>query len=478
MAKTRLNRSGITFKLVVTVLALLLVSQLLLLLLSSFWTRGDVMTRGRFNSRQEVQDIAAFVGTAISEGWSAEVVASALRLKSTMPPRSLYLYNKRSGQVILQVPGRRMPFHPNEAFFREAIGKDDALILEAGGIKWFVSSASVPVRNAPSIYEVISVSPVFQGDFNRWNRTLMYSAVLTLAVGLVLVLFTSQRITRRLKQMIAGAQRIAKGDFKHVIPVGPHDELGQLAQTLNQMSRDLDSLDRMRKDFLANVSHDLRSPLTSILGYAEALRDGTIPPERSDHYLAIISDQTRRLIRQVNDLLDMAKMEAGTFTIEPVAFNLTETVRMVLARMEAQFVHNRAVFEIVSDASEEIWAVGDPERIEQVVMNLVQNALECSDPQEEIRVVLERRECAVVRIIDRGVGMDADELARIWDRFYKSDEARSKRNGTGIGLSIVKTILDMHGSKIEAESEKGKGSTFSFTLPLAERQGPSRQHPA
>jgi signal transduction histidine kinase len=475
--KLRLN--GITFKLVATFLAMLFISQAALLLLSSALVRGDVLTRSRFEGSSEVEVIAAFLSEAAKKGWSDETVRSALQLSNLGPPRSIFIYNKEDGKVEYKLTKQQMTFEPDADFFNEVTGKGGAsnkpMIMERDGIKLIVGAATVAkVGRHPELL-VVSVSPVFRNEFNRWNRFLWISATITLTLGLLLVLLSSTWITRRLKHMIAAAREIAKGNFNQQIGVGSKDELGELAETLNRMAQELGSLDRMRKDFLANVSHDLRSPLTSIHGYVEALKDGTIPQERSHHYLSVISGQTKRLIRLVNDLLDMAKLDAGVFDVNPVTFNLTETVRKVLARMESQFIRHRVVFEIVSASGEEIYVRGDPDRIEQVVMNLVQNAIEFSSDRDEVKVMLEKRDQAVVRVIDKGIGMNAEELAEIWDRFYKSDKARSRKNGTGIGLSIVKAIMDKHGSDIAAASDKGKGTVFTFALPLADKPDREQQ---
>ncbi|GIP32109.1 hypothetical protein J2TS4_13190 [Paenibacillus sp. J2TS4] len=463
--RIRLNR--ITIKLVATVIVLLFVSQALLLLISSVLVRGDILKNGRFENRNEVQGVADFVGEALADGWSTEGIRSALKLKDGRQ-RAWYVFDSVQNTVLFEVVPQTMTFEPDVSFFSVAMNQptsETSRLLQHEGVDWFVAAAAVPDHNG---LEVISISPVFKPDFNRWNRQLVYAAVTTLILGFFLVLIISNLITRRLKNMIEAARKIAKGDFKQVVPVGSRDELGQLAETLNQVSQELGSLDQMRKNFIANVSHDLRSPLTSIHGYVGALQDGTIVPEQNQKYLAIIKGQTKRLIRLVNDMLDMATVDAGQFAVVSQAFNLTETIRRTLARMEPQFLHHRVVFQMDSQEGRDVYAIGDSDRIEQVLHNLLQNAVEFTDSGKEIQIVIRKTDQAVVEIIDQGIGLAPEELDRIWDRFFKSDEARSKKNGTGIGLSIVKEILDRHHSEIKVKSVKGKGTTFTFSLPLAE----------
>ncbi|WP_230192725.1 HAMP domain-containing sensor histidine kinase [Paenibacillus sp. CECT 9249] len=467
--KIRVNR--ITFKLVATVVVLLFVSHALLVLISGVLVRGDMIKHGGFENRSEVQEVADFVGEALAGGWNMETIGSALKLKNGRQ-RAWYVYDSVNQAVLFGVESQTMTFKPGAGFFRSALElqpPDTSLpaLTEYDGQEWFVAAAAVPESSGRSGLKVVNVSPAFKPDFNRWNRQLLYAAGLSLALGILFVLITSKLITRRLKYMIDAARKIAKGNFNQQVPVGSKDELGELAATLNRMAEELGSLDRMRKDFIANVSHDLRSPLTSIHGYVGALQDGTIPPEQAQRYLTIIKGQTKRLIRLVNDLLDMGKVDSGQFTVVSAPFNLSETIRRALARMEPQFAHHRVVFRIDSPDGEDVYAIGDADRIEQVLHNLVQNAVEFADPGQDIQVFLRKERRAIVTVMDKGIGIDPEELDRIWDRFYKSDRARSKKNGTGIGLSIVKAILDRHDSEIKVESAIGQGTAITFSLPLA-----------
>lgn len=203
--------------------------------------------------------------------------------------------------------------------------------------------------------------------------------------------------------------------------------------------------------------------------------------------MQITQEQTVRLMKLVNDLLDMSKIESGQFDVQPAEFDLAETVRLLLARMESTFRHHGVRYEIkgrvdsepgqapewsgegagdgLAAGSGKVMVVGDAHRLEQVMVNLIQNAMAFSPKGSTVYVTLDAQEeqaCLTVR--DEGIGMSPEETERIWERFYKTDEARSGRGGTGIGLSIVKHILDAHGSRIAVRSEQGRGSSFSFCL--------------
>lgn len=235
----------------------------------------------------------------------------------------------------------------------------------------------------------------------------------------------------------------------------------------------------MRKEFVANVSHDLRSPLTSMNGYVEAMLDGTVPEKRMKHYLGILQDLNGRLIRLVNDLLDMSKIDSGSLEMHFGHFNVTEIIRQVLASMEPQFAHHQVIFQVyprkcdidgMEFIDEDIQVYGDPDRIKQVLTNLIQNAVEFSPREQPIMVSLYEQERAIISVEDHGIGMSPEQVERIWERFYKVDTARTRRTGTGIGLSIVKMIIERHHTDILVQSIPGQGTKFTFSLAYDEQQ--------
>src|SRR5215472_6903502 len=304
-------------------------------------------------------------------------------------------------------------------------------------------------------------------DLNQLRYLSVFASLISLTVTSVLTFYLSQRMTAPIREMKRVALRIAHGQFDQRVKIKTRDELGELGETFNYMAAELASLDQMRKDFVANVSHDLRSPLTSMHGFVRAFLDETIPNERKRQYLLIMNEQTERMMKLVNDLLDLARIEAGQVEIQPVVFNVSELVRQVVARMEPERMKKQVTVEVLFEEAEDISVCADPDRIDQVIANLLQNAIQFSPPQSAIEVMVKKRAQAVVSVRDEGPGIRQEDLESIWERFYKADRARTKQVGTGIGLSIVKHILDLHHSPIDVQSEIGKGATFMFTLPLA-----------
>ena len=284
------------------------------------------------------------------------------------------------------------------------------------------------------------------------------SSIISITITGIFAYYFSKRITAPLREMNRVALHIAKGQFDQRVKIKTSDEMGELGETFNYMAQELAGLDQMRKDFVSNVSHDLRSPLTSIHGFVRAFLDGTIPSDRKRHYFTIMKEQTERMIRLVNDLLDMARIETGQLEIRLVIFNLSELVRQVVARMEPEFMKKQVNVDLISEEAQDIHVFADPDRIDQVIVNLIQNAVQISSPDSSVEVILKKDKQAVVSIRDYGPGIRQEDIASIWERFYKADRARIKKTGTGIGLSIIH-ILDLHQSPIHVKSDVEKGQS-------------------
>ena len=469
---------GIFAKILLTILGFLIVSMLTLALVFNWFFRGDLMNSHRDQDLRQLKDITNYIEQAYAEGWSKSAVNAGLSLVVPKEVRSLYLFDRQTGRVILRIANPQRPdLQPDPNLIREVIRDTEMThskyIIDKEDGKEMIAAGSVLIDGRPK-WTVMIISKAFQTDFSRFTNRLVTAVCVTLVVCFLFTLILSRQLTRRVKQLTEATQAIAKGNFKPFIPLKSKDELGELASTVQQMAHDLEGVDRMRKEFIANVSHDLRSPLTSMNGYMEAILDGTVPERRMKHYLRIVKDLNTRLIRLVNDLLDMSKIDNGQLEMQFRPFNVTETIRKVLASMEPQFVNHQVIFRVYPKSgaagggeTEEIEVYGDPDRIKQVLTNLIQNAIEFSPDGSPVLVDLIASDQAVIIVKDYGIGMDKEQLERIWDRFYKADQARTRRNGTGIGLSIVKTIIERHGTTIQVSSELGEGTQFTFALPYA-----------
>lgn len=296
------------------------------------------------------------------------------------------------------------------------------------------------------------------------------SVGIAVIISIVLVYIFSRRFVKPLKQIKNAAKSIAGGEFKKRLIINSNDEIGELATVFNQMAMALENLEEMRRGFIANVSHELRTPMTSIRGFIEGILDGTIPPERQSQYLTIVRDESNRLNRLVNNLLDLARMEAGEVKLVMKPFDINELVRRCVIKLETLLVNKNITVEARFD--EEILPVNaDADAIDRVIYNLLHNAIKFTPQDGNILILVETQKDKVrVSVEDTGSGIDSSELDMIWERFYKSDKSRSRdKSGTGLGLAIVKNIINEHEQEIWVESELGKGTKFTFTIARAEK---------
>ncbi|MHB8063037.1 MAG: sensor histidine kinase [Ruminiclostridium sp.] len=347
--------------------------------------------------------------------------------------------------------------------------KDDAFKVQ--GSSWL--TVQMPFQIIPSNGKQITIAAVYlhtpipevQKLQSSVFRLFMISGGVAIFLAIILVYIFSLRFTKPLKQINNAAKIIAGGEFRNRLVVDTKDEIGQLADSFNQMVDDLQKLEEMRRGFIANVSHELRTPMTSIGGFVEGILDGTIPPDRQKNYLLIVKDETTRLNRLVNDLLDLAKMESGELTLNIKPFNINELIRICVIKLETLITSKNLEIEANFEI-DNLLVAADRDSIERVIINLLHNAVKFSN--ENGKIILETaktKEKVLISIKDSGIGIDENEKKRVWDRFYKSDKSRGKdKTGTGLGLAIVKNIVNEHKQDIWVESEIGSGTKFTFTL--------------
>lgn len=339
------------------------------------------------------------------------------------------------------------------------------------GSSWV--TVQMPIQVIPSNGKQITIAAVYLHtpvpEFQRLQfqvfRLFMLSGGLAILMAIILVYIFSVKFTRPLKQINQVAKKIAGGEFNNRLVVSSKDEIGQLADSFNHMLDDLQELEEMRRGFIANVSHELRTPMTSIRGFVEGIIDGTIPPDKQQYYLLIVKDETTRLSRLVNDILDLAKMEAGEIKLNIKQFDINELIRICVIKLETLITSKNLEIEANFEI-DNLLVTADKDSIERVIINLLHNAVKFSN--ENGKIILEtvkNKEKVLISVKDTGIGISVDDLKRIWDRFYKSDKSRGKdKNGTGLGLAIVKNIISEHNQEIWVESKIGLGTKFTFTL--------------
>ena len=275
-------------------------------------------------------------------------------------------------------------------------------------------------------------------------------------------------VYRPVKKISEAAQQYALGNLDYEIPVTAHDEVGYLSASLNYMAAQLKDMDDYQKKIVANVSHDFRSPLTSIKGYVEAMADGTIPPEMYEKYLNIILFETERLTDLTSDLLTLNEFDTKELLLAKAEFDIQEIIKNTAASFEAVCTPKHISIELLlMPGTVRVYA--DKRKIQQVLYNLIDNAIKFSENDSSITVeVTLKNEKAFISVKDHGIGIPKKELNKIWQRFYKSDPSRGKdKKGTGLGLSIVKEIIQAHNEHINVISTEGVGTEFIFSLSRA-----------
>jgi signal transduction histidine kinase len=283
-------------------------------------------------------------------------------------------------------------------------------------------------------------------------------------IGSILILIASRYLVRPLQAMTAATKKLAQGNFDIHVKVKQKDELGTLADNFNLMAKELSELEQMRKDFVSNVSHEIQSPLTSIRGYSEMLKDEAISIEERNAFLDIIQQETERLSRLSENLLKLASLESNHHPFHPETYRLDEQLRRLVAFLEPQWTKKQLKIDI---ELEKATIVADQDQLSQVWLNLLSNSIKFTPDEGKIQIQLTCRERQrIVHITDTGIGIPKEIQQHIFDRFYTGDPARNRtKSGNGLGLSIAQKIVELHDGHIKVESEVGKATRFTVILP-------------
>ena len=271
--------------------------------------------------------------------------------------------------------------------------------------------------------------------------------------------------------MAEATKRYAAGDFSMRVHVDGRNEMADLAGAFNSMARDLASLESARRSFVANVSHELKTPMTTIGGFIDGILDGTIPPDKQSHYLQIVSDEVKRLSRLVVSMLNLSKIEAGKLSLNRAEFDICDMIFRTMLGFE-QVIEQKQFSITGLENMESTIISGDRDMLTQVVYNLIDNAVKFTPEGGEIHFdVVHDMQKVYISIRNSGKGISSEEIDRVFDQFYKVDKSRSfDVKGAGLGLYIVKSIVEMHGGAIKASSVENQYTEFSFWLPLQDEK--------
>lgn len=335
-----------------------------------------------------------------------------------------------------------------------------------GKTPYFTVGKIIESKGGQTLGAVFSSSPTYKlrAFFGTLIRIYLLAAIIPIILMFVAEYTMSYRLLNPLRQMSDAAKRMAKGDFSRRIPVVSDDEIGDLSISFNNMTNSLVKLESMRRSFVANVSHELRTPMTTIGGFIDGILDGTIDGDAQRHYLSVVSSEVKRLTRLVESMMCLAKLESGEQKINPQRFDITKAARSIVASQSKRIEEKNVT--IIGLDCDNITVVADYDLLYQVMYNLIDNAIKFVNNDGEIEFKISNADGNITfSIKNTGSFIESDSIKLVFDRFFKADKSRSEnKNGTGLGLYISKTIIDIHGGTIYANSEKDKHTEFGFIV--------------
>ena len=468
-----MKRKGLVYKLIITfsgILALILITLALVLSLwfKNYFFRQKIQEldrqskvisdsvlsylNGKENSKQnELKDCISFVGNSMDVdilitdniGYVYEVSSDKfIENKYTNIGVSQKNMDKLKSGLAIEHGGREiMKTSPHT--YLKPIFQDSYF----RGIIVMITSEQSIRSGLKHVYEIVWLSAI----------------VAVIVAAIIIYYFAKKIIINPLNEINIAARRLARGDVGKRVNITSNDEIGELANSFNVMAESIEESDKNRRDFISNVSHELRSPITSIKGFVAGILDGVIPKDKENYYLNIVYDEIRRLSRLVIDLLDISAMEEGKFKLNMVEFDINILIKQCIAKFDGK-IRNKGVNVEVTFGREHEFVYVDRDSLIQVLTNIIDNAMKYSNDNGNIKITTNDKGSKVyVSVFNNGPLLKDEELARIWDRFYKSDKARTNKDSTGLGLPIVRLILAQHGEDIWVNNEQD-GVRFTFTI--------------
>ena len=435
--------------------------------------------RERFDTLDDVGDLA---GRTVGYFWDdlteSEKMDSVLgQVDLIGESANVYIFfTDNSGKVILASNSDHLTQEkiPAEVLDKVA-GAEDGVYHELGRMKesfdeeFYVSARPILRDDAAAGYIFVCASGQMLDDFvGRFASNFLLSACLMLICASVLTMFLMRSLTEPLHRISEAAQKFGGGDFSvRVEDVEGDGEIADLARTFNTMAANLQQIDSSRGQFMGNIAHELRTPMTTIKGFIDGILDGTIPPELHNHYLQLVSQETGRLARLVQNMLDLSKLESGEYRVNARMFNIWETLTGVALSAEQRINDGQIDLEGLT-MDERVLVYADPDLIHQVVYNLLDNAIKFTPPGGIIRFNVEKLGPeAEISVWNSGQGISEEALPFVFERFYKEDQSRGLHaRGAGLGLHICKVLVNLSGGQIRVESKQGEWCRFVFTLPV------------
>ena len=468
-----MKKSSLVYKLIVRFAGVLTVVIFLIAIILSLWFKDFFFDQKRY----ELEKQSSIISTAAVAHITLEQSSSLNNLKNT-----LNIVSNVMDVDILIADNLGITYavssekHEDVKITNIGISDEDMKKLKSG------KTIEHGGMDTLGVSRYTYLKPIFDGDYFggvivvivpkdgiESELRQVYKIIWLLAFGGIVVsasvmyYFSKKLIANSLNELNIAANKLAKGEVEKRVEVRSDDEIGELARSFNIMAESLEKVEKNRKDFISNVSHELRSPITSIKGFIAGILDGVIPKDKENYYLKIVYDEINRLSRLVADLLDISAMEDGKFKLNMIETDINILIKLCLANLEGKIIEKDLNVEVILENEHE-FVYGDRDRIIQVITNLLDNAIKYNQNGGFIKVNTKvRGDKVYISIYNTGTKMSDEQIVRIWDRFYKADKSRTNKESTGLGLPIVRLILTQHGQDIWVKNEKD-GVKFTFTL--------------
>ena len=471
-----MQKSIFTRYLVITmaiiILSFAMLGSMMVIFFSGYWRaeKKELLT-------QNATAVARVSGRLLTFGdtpWAEDALRTYTASLASSADQDVFIADTEGNLLLGNLSGQDFegPLQLPEAMMEAACGGQYDGVNDFGGLyrtRYYV--VGVPLTASPdgpcigAVFTTYSVGSIRAFRMEVFKIFLLASAA-ALTVTFLLVGYFAYRQVRPLRLMSAAARRFGAGDFSVRVPVDRYDELGQLAQSFNNMANSLSISEGSRRSFIANISHELKTPMTTIAGFIDGILDGTIPSAEQEKYLQVVSSEIKRLSRLVKSMLDLSRIDNGEMQLRRSNFDITDTLVSTLLTFEQSIEEKQIDVQGLEDARPQIvW--GDQDLLHQVVYNLLENAVKFTDNGGYIRLNLsDGIDRTTVVIENSGPGISPDEIPHIFERFYKTDKSRSRdKHGMGLGLYIVRTIVKLHGGDITVRSEVGRYCRFEFYIP-------------
>lgn len=467
-----MKSKSIVFKLVATFFVILAISYMIIATILSVWVQQGYISERRTRLEESAELIKYNV-----ERFKASEIKKPI-LTTTLQ----YLGRGLNDSEVLVLDERNMVFlvsreelsdwifkvFPQENLERLASGGAQEISRLAGpdGTKEYFVYVSPILKDGIYHGAAVIMTPeeVLRKQISGVFFIIWISSFLALIASIFMIYYFAQQILiRPLYELNSVADKMSKGDFTQRALVSSEDEIGNLANSFNLMAESIENTDQNRRDFISNISHELRSPITSIRGFVAGILDGIIPKDKENYYLNVVYEEINRLTRLINDLLDLSAMESGRFSMNVTEVDLNEVIRASIVKFETKINDKKLRVDISLD-SEHQYVAADRDRLIQVVTNLLDNAVKHSPAEGHVEVSTKvKGKKVTVAVYNDGMPISDADLKNIWSRFYKADRSRTQKESTGLGLPIVRNILSQLGENVWVENRE-TGVVFQFTL--------------